>query len=117
MQEDERIAVRPDVEVEDGAADADGRGRRLDLVALAGIAAREEPQCSLEKPNGDRLRVAAAADGELVEPQFRVRAERQLGVVVEAQLRLRFRSGAHEFVAEDAKALLELPLLEFEDRR
>src|SRR5882757_8121513 len=104
--DDGLTAQRPDIQL--GAADADGRQRRRDLVGGLFRIAGHEPEGARRQPYCDVAIMVLVVEHGAVELQRGIRTERQIGAVGHHQPRRAVEAGAHDFVAQQSIADIDL---------
>ena len=104
--DDGLAALRQDIE--DGAADADGRQRRRDLVGGLFRMAGDETKSARGQPYRDVAIMVFVVEHGAVELERGVRAERQIGAVGHHQPRRAVEAGAHDFIAQQSIADIDL---------
>ena len=104
--DDGLAALRQDIER--GAADADGRERRRDLVGGLVRMAGDEAKRARGQPHRDVAIMMLVVEHGAVELERRIGSEREIGAVGHHQPRGAVEAGAHDFVADQSVADIDL---------
>jgi hypothetical protein len=103
VEDEARLTVAGDAEVELRSLHPDGRGRRMDGIGLLRAATRNEAEGATHRIDGHILRRRLAVEDERVDDELGVGADDKARFIAEAELSLAGRPGDDAVAHEDRR--------------